>query len=58
MRRIEGADKVSGALTFTEDMALPGTAHAKLVRQKSNVAARNKGHRLLQRGVLNAANGI
>lgn len=31
MRRIEGAEKVSGAIAFTEDMAVPGVAHAKLV---------------------------
>src|SRR5690348_15095890 len=31
MRRIDGAEKVSGALTFTEDMALPDVAHARLV---------------------------
>src|SRR5579859_3226105 len=31
MRRIDGAEKVSGALTFTEDMTLPNVAHAKLV---------------------------
>ena len=31
MRRIEGADKVSGSLIFTEDMALAGLLHARLV---------------------------
>ena len=31
MRRIDGAEKVSGALSFTEDMSLPDLAHAKLV---------------------------
>ena len=31
MRRIDGAEKVSGALTFTEDTAPPDVAHAKLV---------------------------
>jgi CO/xanthine dehydrogenase Mo-binding subunit len=31
MRRIEGADKVSGGVVFTEDMALAGLAHARLV---------------------------
>ena len=31
MRRTDGAEKVSGALIFTEDMPLAGLAHAKLV---------------------------
>jgi CO/xanthine dehydrogenase Mo-binding subunit len=31
MRRTDGAEKVSGALVFTEDMPLVGLAHAKLV---------------------------
>ena len=31
MRRTDGAEKVSGALVFTEDMPLAGLAHAKLV---------------------------
>ena len=31
MRRIEGADKASGSLIFTEDMALAGLLHARLV---------------------------
>jgi len=31
MRRTEGADKVSGALAYTEDMTLAGLAHARLV---------------------------
>src|SRR5262249_10199952 len=31
MRRIEGADKVSGSLIFTEDMALAGLLHVRLV---------------------------
>src|SRR5215469_917206 len=31
MRRIEGADKVSGSLIFTEDMALAGLLHARLI---------------------------
>jgi CO/xanthine dehydrogenase Mo-binding subunit len=31
MRRIDGADRVSGALMFIEDMNLPDLAHAKLV---------------------------
>lgn len=32
MQRIEGADKVAGSLVFTEDMALAGLAHARLIR--------------------------
>jgi CO/xanthine dehydrogenase Mo-binding subunit len=31
VRRIDGAEKVSGALTFTEDLQLTGLAYAKLV---------------------------
>lgn len=31
MRRTEGVEKVSGSLIFTEDMALAGLAHARLV---------------------------
>src|SRR5262249_18612768 len=31
MRRTDGADKVSGALAYTEDMTLPGLVHARLV---------------------------
>jgi CO/xanthine dehydrogenase Mo-binding subunit len=31
MRRTEGADKVSGALAYTEDMVLAGLTHARLV---------------------------
>src|SRR5258706_8133336 len=31
MRRVEGAEKVTGMLAFTEDMPLPGLVHAKLL---------------------------
>jgi CO/xanthine dehydrogenase Mo-binding subunit len=42
MRRTDGAEKVSGALIFTEDMPLAGMAHAKLVLSYS-ASARVRG---------------
>jgi CO/xanthine dehydrogenase Mo-binding subunit len=42
MRRTDGAEKVSGALIFTEDMPLAGLAHAKLVLSYS-ASARVRG---------------
>src|SRR5215471_8510654 len=39
MRRIEGADKVSGSLIFTEDMALAGLLHARLILSYTASAA-------------------
>ena len=61
MRRIEGADKVSGALTFTEDMAVPDTAHAKLVTSylpNADIKAIRTGEAMRVSGVIAVVTGV